>query len=85
MAGETAALHVEIERLTAERDALRAELTALRVQETAASGGRSLWVNGRKVTPSDGWPDTDAERASATTSPNAKVSGAGTASAGLPG
>ena len=32
--------------------------------------GRSLWVNGRKVTPSDGWPDTDAERASATTSPN---------------
>jgi len=36
MAGETAALHVEIERLTAERDALRAELAALRAQEPVA-------------------------------------------------
>lgn len=45
MAGETAALHVEIERLTAERDALRAELTALRVQETAASGGPTIVVD----------------------------------------
>jgi len=44
------------------------ERIAAHVRTLAAT--HSLWVNGRKVTPSDGWPDTDAERASATTSPN---------------